>query len=188
MIVSSRRCAGGCRDTTPRPMPLPRPVCPATAPVVGEPCTHGQLVCGYGDLSWCKDKYQCVVGAWAKESSSANYPCLEQPNGYCPSVAPKAQAACVVGDYGGGIPCEYGALLCICNTPFSGPGRGGNWTCFGPPEDTRCPASLPGLGEGCATPGLSCDYALDECTSAPHDNVFCFDGAWDVGRSYFCAQ
>lgn len=184
--VSSGRCPGGCSDSDPRPSTLARPICSSLPPVLGNPCMQEQLACGYGDLSWCKDNYQCVAGVWGKES--ANFPCLGQADGYCPSVAPKEKSACVVGDFGGGVPCEYGSLLCICAAAFSAPGRDGTWRCYGPPEDKRCPASLPGLGEGCAIPGLSCDYALDGCTSAPHGNVFCFDGAWEDGRSYFCAE
>lgn len=83
---------------------------------------------------------------------------------------------------GGAVPCEYPGLTCWCDGSGVGqePGASGFWSCYGPPRDTRCPETLPNVGEGCNTRGVACSYVPDGCFTYPFSTVFCFDRQWEA--------
>ncbi len=186
---SSLPCVGPCTDTGVRPTPLPRPVCPSSAPSVGTPCSPPDLACTYGDspAAQCREYYHCASAdsgsiTWQIDASFASgVPCIALSPSACPATPPKAGDAC--GIEVPGMPCQYQNQSCLCE-----PGKDeskGIWNCYGPPVDVRCPALLPNLGEGCDTPGVQCDYAIDGCFLPENSVVFCYQGAWEVGAAGF---
>jgi len=180
-------CFGGCQDDTPRPRPLPRPVCPEQEPEDGADCATPSLTCSYGDapIAQCRHAYSCDAGVWKLDTSRmSSRPCEPLPESYCPAT-PQHMMPCTVAIPG--IPCPYEGLSCLCLARDPAPGRPGNWVCYGPPQNPACPAELPNLGEGCASNGTACDYSFDGCTADPNSSLFCYEGAWEQGEGYNCA-
>lgn len=176
------RCNGACTDTLPRPGPLPRPVCPVEEPAYGNACEQTGLICGYGTSPnpFCRRDYECEESTWVVPQQLQQTRCVELPAGYCPQERPPDGTPCLISDAGTEAPCSYGDLGCYCQppTPFY-TGNEGNWTCLGPPMDPRCPASIPNIGEGCATQALECYYEASACGAHPYSHVFCYRGAWE---------
>jgi len=186
--TASRRCYGGCEDDVARPEPKPGPVCPGDAPSEGDPCDENGSLCGYGDASSprCRDYFECV-GMWQIPDTILGYAgCAQPPADYCPAD-PRQGEPCVVSEVGSDVPCVYDGVDCFClGGVLQEPGVPGNWACYGPPEDTRCPAQLPPVGSGCETSGVECHYAPNGCVAHPYSTVFCFDGAWEPGSRLPC--
>lgn len=185
--ASPAPCIGGCTDDLSlRPKPLPRPYCPESEPPAREPCTEEGLVCSYGTASTaaCRRFYECSQGEW--QQSTDNWPetCF-RPDGYCPAETPVGGEWCPMSLT---VPCDYPelGLQCFCDGFRFGSGGPGNWGCYGPPEDTRCPAALPNIGEGCSERGLSCFYGVGDCRSPSYRIVQCFAGAWEQANSPGC--
>lgn len=174
-------CYGGCADTSERPQPGPSPVCPPDPPEVGVACLNA-VICGYGDSenSRCRSYYACHDGVWAEDTTLD--PCPVLPPDFC-SVTPPHEQPCVAGTPGAS--CEYEGLSCYCTTAVSGAVEG-RWTCWGPPANPACPASLPPLGAGCDLPGIQCNYVGDACQSTAYSSVFCFKGYWEPGTPPSC--
>jgi hypothetical protein len=168
-------------------MPLPRPVCPELEPDDGASCPNQGLLCSYGDapVAQCRHAYACDASVWHLDTSRmSSRPCLPLPDDYCPAT-PQHMQPCTVATPG--IPCSYEALSCLCMAREPRPGAAGTWACYGPPENAACPATLPNLGEGCASNGAACDYSFDGCTADPNSSLFCYEGAWERGEGYSCA-
>ncbi|HWA71984.1 MAG TPA: hypothetical protein VG937_06620 [Polyangiaceae bacterium] len=179
-------CEGGC-SIAGRPTPGPKPLCPEKEPTLGDDCPKDGLICSYGDTleASCRSYFRCS-GKWQSDEVAADYPCTMPPADFCPAKLPAAGSECVVSAAGKGVACVYSELSCYCTGPFIRPGTTGNWLCFGPPADTRCPAQLPNLGDGCDQPGTECHYSADNCSAHPYSSVFCFEGEWEVGSGYPC--
>jgi hypothetical protein len=189
---ASYRCIGPCPDGPARPVPSARPKCPTLEPNNGDACPDATLTCSYGDApaAPCRDVYECQQGGagltWTLDPTrQISYPCTALPAGYCPATPPDQLSACTLSSYN--TPCVYGSLLCYCGGTGDNlqPGVRGMWDCVGPPADQDCPATLPNLGEGCASPGTECDYA-EGCLDPETGNVLCHDGAWELGTPYTC--
>lgn len=177
-------CMGPCPDDiSQRPKPLPRPKCPAAEPTLGETCDVDGARCGYGDaaVAMCRDYYDCTDGVWSESRDRPAGECT--PRNACPQTPPERLTACDGVD---GIPCVYDGLECFCIGRYYLSGGGGDWLCYGPPRDVRCPATLPNLGEGCATRGLQCSYGSMDCRSPSFTSVFCFQGAWEQQTGVYC--
>ncbi len=184
--ANSRLCYGGCDGETQlqRPLPLPRPRCPSTEPQGGASCQETGLLCGYGGSSSaeCRRYFECR-GTWTAPEPLASRlgpPCqLEQEE--CPNEIPH-ETACILTEYGRAEPpCQYGGLTCWCQPAGLGePGERGQWACYGPPEDPRCPAALPNPGEGCDTQGVACNYVPNGCYTHPYASAFCFRNEWEA--------
>ncbi len=188
----TRLCFRACEDPAgvERPVPLPRRACPDEEPVEGIACEPRGLVCGYGEgaTAECRKYYECQQGTWkipALVQTRRSNPCAPLPDGACPDVAAPDGTECQVGEYGRGtVPCQYPGLTCWCSPRGeSFPGSPGTWQCYGPPKDTRCPAVLPNIGEGCSDPGISCNYVPNSCYFNAYSSVFCFEGQWEPGGS-----
>jgi hypothetical protein len=178
-------CLGPCPDDlSKRPTPLPRPQCPEDEPEVGTTCTTDGARCGYGSaaVALCRHYYDCTSGRWQQTKPGPATPC--EPRNTCPNTPPARGDHCEATD---GIPCEYPGLQCFCESRFNFSGGAGNWVCYGPPRDVRCPAALPNLGEGCDTRGLECAYGISDCRSPTFSAVFCFEGQWEQAADGSCS-
>ena len=178
-------CPGPCDDPRPRAVVLPRPVCPENPPVAGEPCDTSGLSCGYGGgkTPVCRELFECT-GTWTRTEAPLSY-CPDLPAGYCPAAPPALGDMCTISQFGIGVACEYSDVVCRCTARFPVPGGAGNWACFGPPSDPECPATLPNIGEGCATDGVECWYDVEGCLD-PRLYVVCQDGAWTMSGGPAC--
>jgi hypothetical protein len=181
-------CYGGCSDDPrTRPEPSARPVCPNAEPTSGADCSRTGLLCSYGDESdtACRRFYRCD-GVWTVDEESTRVPCQKSPPNYCPTVSPHG-GDCTVSAAGSGVPCRYEELACYCQTNLqSEPGALGRWNCYGPPANSQCPANLPHIGEGCATPGVECVFAPNGCIAQPYTSVYCHMGSWEPGTGLPC--
>lgn len=176
-----------CPDTGPRPTPLPRPKCPESAPVAGDPCTDTTLYCSYGDSPAvnCRHAYQCTASAgsshWEEDPALIKSgPCVQPTAQACPS-APMPRTPCDMASVT--LACQYPGLVCQCVLSSRG---GAGWQCLGAPENPACPEQLPNVGEGCTPSGLECDYAVNSCDPTPNRTLFCFQGAWEPGQELGC--
>lgn len=183
---TSSPCEGPCDDDlSGRPGPLPRPSCPESEPSFGDECSNVGERCGYGDarVGSCRRFYDCVDGAWAAAADQPVYSCKEPP-AVCPPESPMKGQECGEPT---GSPCIYDKVDCYCQGVRPGASVG-YWFCYGPPRDTRCPAALPNLGEGCAARGVVCEYGQFDCHSPSFSVVYCFEGRWEQGDGHGCAQ
>jgi hypothetical protein len=166
-----------------RPEPGPSPVCPADTPTLGDTCELDRGVqCGFGDsvTALCREIFECADNGWVIPKDREATTCPHHEDNYCPDV-PHDGETCTIGSGGAALPCDYPSrnTRCICSVI---PGQvEGIWGCYGPPQDTRCPAALPNLGQSCAVPSVQCSYVLDPCSATPYNTVFCFDGIWEGG-------
>jgi hypothetical protein len=167
-----------------REKPLPPPVCPDLEPGDGEACDPDRLICSYGDspTPLCRRYYHCDAGRWALDRALE---CQKLPDDYCPA-APAQGKACVVEVPG--LPCSFDDdVSCVCVGSLAARGQPGSWHCYGPPSNKACPATLPNIGEGCATNGVQCNYAADGCSAPPNSTVYCFEGAWEEAERLSCS-
>jgi hypothetical protein len=152
------------------------PVCPASLPATGTPCT-GQDQCEYGDAWWsvgCDTVVQCQNGQWGPYQPGAG--CTPKP-GPNPASCPGTYGSVPVGQScpSLGLSCVYGQGICACDYPFGPPpppGNNGNWNCL--PEQ-GCPFPRPRLGSACPTDGTSCTY--EEVCSYTQN---CTGGIWQA--------
>ena len=182
-------CRGACDDHgAVRPTPLPRPECPDEQPQPGDRCAvDAQQLCGWGDAddATCRSVLQCQARVWTAPppySFFSPLACARSLPQDCPEQLPQQDTQCLIS-LGVPVKCAYaGALTCYCGGPrVSQPGTLSRWACYGPPDDVRCPERMPNLGEGCAEPGVECDYSpfYDPCLG-PIASRRCSEGAWAV--------
>lgn len=189
-----RPCLGPCGDEDSRPVPLDRPLCPEDEPRLDDDCESDGLICGYGEERnvECRRYYECAakwrmlprdhLPYWSCELAKAS---VEE----CPNEVPEDGSACTVLSPGPHLACPFDDQDCYCRIPEqrSGPGGPGSlWRCYGAPQDTRCPARLPNLGEGCTPDGLACNYVPYGCYFHPNTGVLCVQGAWEDGADPQC--
>ena len=176
-------CEGPCADDiTLRPSPLPRPACPPLPPSVGDGCEVERLRCSYGaGHPECHTYFDCLGGTWQATIGAPGVGACVQPTN-CPSE-PSSRERCA---FETSVPCEYPGQSCVCYARWGGPV--GNWLCYGPPRDVKCPATLPNLGEGCAEQGVACSYGQYDCNSPSFTGVFCFRGQWEQQSGGGCAD
>lgn len=180
---SGAPCEVACTDdTSARPVPEARPQCPVQEPAVGTECGVRGLVCGYGDSprAECRRVLECS-DVWQVPEWLSHLVCIDDESIGCPEASPNHGEECDLALRD--TPCFYGVNQCSC--------RAGAWFCHGPPEDPRCPAILPNLGEGCDEVGVACAYAIDGCVGTPISNLYCFNGEdgpeWERGAGLGCA-
>lgn len=185
-------CGERCEPVEPsdRPKAGPRPVCPDVAPKEGSSCELSEGgTCGYGDDLGvgCRTVFECRSKRWSVPDYLRGVACRRHEEDYCPRN-PSNGSACVVGEAGQDVPCSYdGAIDCICGALTGSPaGTRGVWVCYGPPADSRCPARVPNVGEGCDVQALECVYYVDPCGMTRMLSVFCFQGAWQEGEPLTC--
>jgi hypothetical protein len=154
------------------------PVCPATLPADGTPCSKEDLQCEYGDAWWsvgCDPVVQCQDGVWSKFMPSFE-PCASQPgpNGAaCPSdYAAVPQGSPCAADR---LSCIYTQGECACQVPLEGrveiDGGTGYWGCV--PEQ-GCPFPRARIGTACDDAQADCTY--EQCSYAQT----CQDGVWQA--------
>ncbi|HEY8089073.1 MAG TPA: hypothetical protein VIF09_14540, partial [Polyangiaceae bacterium] len=126
------------------------PVCPASTPALGSPCSTPGTQCEYGSAWWsvsCDVVVSCQGGQW--ETMQASYvPCSAKPGpnaAACPSSFSAVPAGSACSDTG--LSCLYSQGVCSCNVPLGGPvqidaGQQGYWGCL--PEQ-GCPFPRPRL-------------------------------------------
>jgi hypothetical protein len=154
------------------------PVCPATLPAAGTPCSKDDLQCEYGDAWWsvgCDTVMQCQSGVWSTFMPSFE-PCQAQPgpnSAACPpdyAAVPQGSACSTDG-----LSCIYDQGECACQVPLEGPveidGGTGYWGCV--PEQ-GCPFPRARLGTACTSSQADCTY--EECSYAQS----CQDGVWQA--------
>jgi hypothetical protein len=129
--------------------------CPASSPVVGQPCSMG-LSCSYGDdpRPICRARYFCAnTSKWALASAPVAGACA--PIGDCamtPSGFPVVGHECkTVGEECSFDGMASGTIYCRCS--FCGesancPASMADWACAGPPA-SPCPDELPNEGDPC---------------------------------------
>lgn len=184
-------CVDGCDDDlTQRPTPSERPFCPPTEVMEGAACSDPGRTCAYGDAvsGGCKRTLRCEVGAWRLAYRVGSW-CHDEAAA-CPASQPESGADCIVV-VPEGPSCAYDELTCFC-VGQGPPGSRGIWRCYGPPRDTRCPAKLPNVGQGCGaeSQGVECWYGPDTLYSCfPDANyVFCRNGEWELAGAPRCAS
>ena len=161
------------------------PVCPASAPAAGSPCTTENTQCEYGDAWWnvsCDTVVQCQNARWTAYQPSY-VPCSAQP-GPNAAACPATYAAVPQGSQctAIGTPCYYAQAECTCQIPLGPPveddaGETGYWGCDPEPG---CPMPRPRLGSACSSEGTYCTY--EECTYGQT----CSGGTWQ-GAEEACA-
>lgn len=182
---------GDCEPVGDRVLSEPPPLCPALEPAAGQPCHSAGLKCSYGEgvVSYCRMFYDCIDGSW-QAPQIENSVCVKQPEDYCPP-APEPDSPCAVGAVSSLIPCEYrDDVGCYCESNSQDvQGATGLWRCYGPPRNGACPKRLPNLGDGCATDGQYCSYGyVQQACDAPYADVYCYQGAWEVGGVAVCRE
>jgi hypothetical protein len=182
MSDTSAPCPGGCQDEEslpPRPLPLPRPECPASEPRAGDVCTVvTSRLCTYGesDSVNCRRQLECADGTWTVPAILAGLSCSTVDEPACPADIPDGRECRVRLDP---FTCRYAhGLTCYCgdDRPVA-TGSPSTWFCYGPPKDRRCPERLPNLGEGCAEAGVECSYTPLPC-QATTNYIKCVSGVW----------
>lgn len=182
-------CYGGCSDGASRPSPGPRPQCPPDEPKVGTSCAAGSLACSYGDAPTanCRRHYECSAGTWRETggvpSTSARPVCLAPAaqQAFCPKEYPHEKSCTVSAAGSSGATCVYGNLVCFCVSRSGESGMAGTWRCYGAPQNTNCPGTLPNIGEGCPSNGVQCQYTVEACSAHPNSWVYCYSGRWERG-------
>lgn len=194
--LPSLPCLGGCENEAEldRPIPGPRPNCPAVEPELEGDCGGYDegLLCSYGDSSRvsCRGRYVCREGQWHLPEWLFGQ-CVDPEDDFCPEPRPQQNEECIVSSAGTAMVCDYeNNIACTCiGRGFGGdgePGDSGWWVCHGPPAEERCPAVIPNLGAGCEHHTLQCQYAPSTCNGATYDTVFCFNGEWELGEDRGC--
>jgi hypothetical protein len=166
---------------------LNSPVCPGTAPTVGDPCTLADTAtCEYGSAfdPGCNTLAQCVSGKWTKPFGDCTTPPSDP---VCPASFSDITAGGTCSPTG--TNCSYAEGACYCGAC----GGGG----FPPPADAAppptwqcstvnagCPAVRPRFGEACTVDAQTCSYEFCTCTRV---NLICKDGYWQGTFSEACA-
>ena len=146
------------------------PLCPATEPGLGEPCTTPNLSCSFGNSPRpsCRPRYQCTNNGWISLSGAS---CPADVT--CPPLTPGPGDTCLALNQ----VCSYPNDAIFCGCPacptFCATYR---WSCSVAPP-APCPTTLPNQGSGCDVGVTDCFYgncALDDAVA-----VDCDSGRWN---------
>jgi hypothetical protein len=161
------------------------PLCPATVPALGTPCTASPefaggpwvgLYCEYGDAWWsiaCDTVVVCDEsrGQWTPAAAVETYAACGPQPGPNPASCPSG-----IGYGDRGMPCPDAGLTC-----YYGPGAsclcvedgdaGAIWSCQ--PDEPGCPTARPRVGSPCTT-SPNCFYGNDGF------GTVCVGGVWQL--------